>query len=126
MMINPDGVLKGNSMEPVARTPRPPYYAVVFTSVRSTLDDAEYAETAERMVELAAQQPGFLGVESARDGQGVGITVSYWDNLEAVRRWREHAEHRVAQANGKERWYERYHLRICRVEADQGFERRAQ
>jgi heme-degrading monooxygenase HmoA len=118
--------MEDNSMEPLARTPRPPYYAVVFTSVRSALDDEGYAETAERMVELAAQQPGFLGVESVRDGQGVGITVSYWDNLEAVRRWREHAEHRVAQANGKERWYRRYHLRICRVEADHGFERRAQ
>jgi heme-degrading monooxygenase HmoA len=109
-------------MDTPARTPSPPYYAVIFTSVR-TADDAEgYAATAARMVELAAAQPGFLGVESARDGDGVGITVSYWASLDAIRRWREHAEHRLAQAQGKALWYERFRLRVCRVEEDYGFE----
>jgi heme-degrading monooxygenase HmoA len=108
-------------MDPIARTPRPPYYAVVFTSRRTAADPDGYEATAERMVELAAGQPGFLGVESARGADGVGITVSYWDSPEAIRRWREHAEHRLAQQGGRATWYDRYHLRVCRVEADYGF-----
>jgi heme-degrading monooxygenase HmoA len=110
-------------MDPLARTPPPPYYAVVFTSLR-TGDDADgYGATAERMVELAAAQPGFLGVESVRDGAGVGITVSYWQSLDAIRAWREHAEHRLAQAQGKAKWYARFRLRVCRVEDEHGFPR---
>ena len=83
-------------MPSLASTPSPPYYAVVFTSVRTDVDGEGYARTAERMVQLATEQPGFLGVESARGSDGLGITVSYWDNLDAIRRWREHAEHRQA------------------------------
>lgn len=112
-------------MEPLARTPSPPYYAVVFTSVRTPEDEPGYEQMAGRMVELASQQPGFLGVESARDAAGVGITVSYWESLEAIRAWKSHAEHRLAQAQGKSKWYERYRLRICRVEDDYGFSRPA-
>jgi heme-degrading monooxygenase HmoA len=82
----------------------------------------EYAAMSERMVELASGQPGFLGVESVRDLQGVGITVSYWASLEAIRGWRDHAEHRVAQSKGRSTWYREYRLRICRVERELHFD----
>ena len=108
-------------MEPLARTPPPPYFTVIFTSVRTEVDDAGYAAMADRMVELAAEQPGFLGVESVRGEDGVGITVSYWESLDAIRHWRENTEHRLAQSLGKSRWYDRFHLRICRVERDYEF-----
>ena len=100
-----------------------PYYAVIFTSVRTAEDDAGYGVTAERMAELAAQMPGYLGIESARGADGLGITVSYWESLAAIKGWREQAEHRLAQGMGKERWYERFTLRICQVEAERTFER---
>ena len=100
-----------------------PYYAVIFTSRRTDLDAEGYAATAERMVQLASEQPGFLGVESARGTDGLGITVSYWDSLDSIRRWREHAEHRLAQRDGKAKWYASYRLRVCRVEAEFQFER---
>jgi heme-degrading monooxygenase HmoA len=102
----------------IASTPPPPYYAVIFTSLRTAVEEG-YAATAERMVELASGQPGFLGVESARSG--VGITVSYWSSLEAIRDWKRHVEHLDAQAAGRERWYSRYKTRICRVERDYEF-----
>ena len=104
----------------IAQTPQPPYYAVIFTSVRTTVDDGplSYGDMAARMVELAQEQPGFLGVESARNE--VGITVSYWDSLEAIRHWKHHAEHRIARQTGRERWYESYKTRICKVERDYG------
>jgi heme-degrading monooxygenase HmoA len=108
-------------MSAIAQTPVPPYYAVVFTSQRTPVDGAGYEEMAERMVELAASQPGFLGVESTRGADGVGITVSYWQSLEAIRAWREHAEHRVAQSRGRAKWYSAYRLRICRVEGEYGY-----
>ncbi len=111
-------------MGPLARTPKPPYYAVVFTSVRTDADGEGYAATAERMVELASSQPGFLGIESARGADGVGITVSYWESLDAIRNWRQHAEHREAQAGGRAKWYRRFALRVCRVEHDYDFEKR--
>ena len=106
-------------MSAIATTPKPPYYAVVFTSQRRPGDDG-YGDVAARMVELAAQQPGFLGVESVRDAQGVGITVSYWASLEAICAWKRNDEHRVAQEKGKTVWYEQYQLRICRVEQEYG------
>lgn len=106
---------------PLARTPRPPYYAVIFTSLRRDGQHAEYAATAARMAELAAQQPGYLGAESARDEAGLGITVSYWDSLEAVEAWGRVAEHRVAQALGREAFYECFALRVCRVEQERAF-----
>jgi heme-degrading monooxygenase HmoA len=110
-------------MNPLASTPVPPYYAVVFTSLRTDDDNDGYAATAERMVQLASEQPGFLGVESARGADGVGITVSYWDSLESIRNWREQAEHRLAQRDGKAKWYAKYCLRVCRVEDEMHFER---
>src|SRR5437879_6597181 len=105
----------------LAETSKPPYYAVVFTSVRTDHDGPGYEQMANRMVEMAAQQPGFLGVESARGGDGIGITVSYWASLDAIRAWREHAEHRIAQRLGREKWYARFRLRVCRVEEEYGF-----
>lgn len=100
-----------------ADTPEPPYYAVIFTSVR-TDGDRGYAETARRMVELAKEQPGFLGIESARDG--LGITVSYWLSLEAISAWKENAEHRMAQARGRD-WYASFRVRVAKVERAYGF-----
>ena len=99
----------------IANTPPPPYYAVIFTSLRTDTDDGYYTMT-ELMEEEARRQPGFLGVESARDG--VGITVSYWDSLESIKRWKEHMQHAAAQRMGREKWYSGYKVRICKVERD--------
>ena len=98
-----------------AKTPDPPYYAVIFTSTRTPVDEG-YGAVAERMVELAARQPGFLGVESARGADGLGITVSYWNSLEAIAAWKAQGEHRIAQTNGHSKWYEHFETRISRVE----------
>jgi heme-degrading monooxygenase HmoA len=103
-----------------AATPQPPYYAVIFTSVRTPADPAGYEAMAERMIELARQQPGFLGVESARGEGGLGITVSYWTSEAAIRQWREHAEHVIAQSLGRREWYASYELRVARVERAYG------
>jgi len=104
-------------MNLIAKTPKPPYYAVIFSSHRT--DDLEgYGETAARMLELAAQQPGYLGVESVHED--LGITISYWRDLESIRAWKRHAEHREAQRNGIDRWYSRYKTRIALVERDYG------
>ena len=100
-------------------TPEPPYYAVIFTSERTPGDDG-YAEMAQRMLDLARRQPGFLGIDSVRD-TALGISVSYWRDLEAIRAWKEHAEHREAQRLGRERWYRRYTLRVARVERCESF-----
>lgn len=102
-----------------ARTPEPPYYAVIFTSLRTDGDDG-YAEMARHMNALAETQPGFLGFESAREG--LGISVSYWASLEAIRAWKAHAEHLDAQRRGRD-WYRTYRVRICRVEREYGFDR---
>ena len=103
----------------IARTPTPPYYAVIFTSLRTEAERG-YGRMAERMIELAAQQPGFLGVESARDAGGLGITVSYWENEEAIARWKANVEHQVAQEAGKKTWYSDYQLRVAKVEREYG------
>jgi heme-degrading monooxygenase HmoA len=103
----------------IAQTPQPPYYAVIFTSARTDIDEG-YAAMAEQMVEMAAQQPGFLGVESARND--VGITVSYWDSLAAIKNWKQVSEHLMAQRFGREKWYSAYKTRICLVERDYGFD----
>lgn len=92
-----------------------PYYAVIFTS-RRTPGDHGYSAMAERMARLAARQPGYLGIESVRSADGFGMTVSYWDSPEAIRAWKEQAEHVVAQETGIAQWYEHYELRVARVE----------
>lgn len=107
-------------MSEIAATPVPPYYAVIFTSTR-TPGDNDYSAMSDQMVALASQQPGFLGIESVRDG--LGITISYWSSLEAIRAWREHAEHHLAQRKGYQKWYQAFKVRICKVERDYGFER---
>ena len=104
-------------MSLIAKTPEPPYYAVIFSS-HKTDDTEDYAATAARMVELATEQPGFLGVESVRED--LGITVSYWSDLESIKRWKAHAEHREAQKMGLDRWYSHYKTRIALVERDYG------
>jgi len=97
----------------LAHTPEPPYYAVIFSSLQG--DNLEgYGETAQRMRELAAQQPGYLGVEHARDD--IGITISYWEDLDAISAWRANVEHAQARRQGRERWYRAYELRVCKVE----------
>jgi heme-degrading monooxygenase HmoA len=103
-----------------ARTPKPPYYAVIFASQRRQGDDAGYAETAQRMAELAAEQPGYLGVESTRDAEGFGITVSYWRDEASILAWRAQLEHAQARARGREVWYQHYELRVARVERAYG------
>ncbi|HET6787379.1 MAG TPA: antibiotic biosynthesis monooxygenase [Aquabacterium sp.] len=107
-----------------ARTPEPPYYAVIFSSQR-TEGDQGYGAMADHMVVLASEQPGFLGVESARDASGFGITVSYWDSLEAIAHWKAHAHHQQAQALGKSAWYEHFETRISKVERAYGSDLKA-
>lgn len=102
----------------IAQTPPPPYYAVIFTTTRTEGDNG-YAEMAQRMEELAKEQPGYLGIESAREE--TGITVSYWKDLESIKNWKENFEHREARKLGKEKWYSRYMMRVCKVERDYGF-----
>ncbi len=93
----------------------PHYYAVIFTS-RRTPGNNGYAAMAERMASLAATQPGYLGIETARGDDGFGITVSYWETPEAIRDWKEQAEHLGAQEQGVASWYQHYELRVARVE----------
>jgi len=100
-----------------AATPQPPYYAVIFTSVRTEGDNG-YGETAKQMLELASKQPGFLGFETAR--QEIGISVSYWATLEAIMAWKENMSHRQAQSRAKD-WYASFRVRVCRVEREYGF-----
>jgi heme-degrading monooxygenase HmoA len=104
----------------IAPTPKPPYYAVIFTNLRTTADEG-YKEMADEMVQLAEVQPGYLGHESARDG--LGITISYWESLEAIKNWKANSDHRLAQKYGREKWYSSYKTRIALVERDYGFEK---
>ncbi len=106
------------NMNLFAETPKPPYYAVIFTSER-TEEMEGYSDTSERMINLAQQQEGFLGVESAREN--LGITVSYWRDLESIKKWKMNTEHLIAQNNGKAIWYKNYKTRICLVERDYEF-----
>jgi heme-degrading monooxygenase HmoA len=99
----------------IAKTPAPPYYAVIFTSERSSETEG-YEDTANRMLELARKQDGFLGIESAREN--IGITVSYWRDLDSIRKWKMNSEHRIAQQKGQSHWYRNYKTRICLVERD--------
>ncbi len=100
-----------------ATTPQPPYYAVIFTSVRHDGDNG-YSEAARQMLALAAKQAGFLGFETAR--QEIGISVSYWSSLEAIKVWKENTAHRQTQSQAKD-WYKTFRVRVCRVEREYGF-----
>ncbi len=105
----------------ITATPTPPYYAVIFTS-RRTDDDHDYAATAEAMVRLASQQAGFLGLESVRDADGNGITVSYWASEAAIAAWRRNAEHTQARQRGRAQWYAAFSVRVARVDRAYGTE----
>lgn len=102
----------------IADTPSAPYYAVIFTTVRTDTDDG-YDAMAQKMLALASKQPGFLGVESAKED--LGITVSYWSDLESIKNWKAVMDHREAQRLGREKWYAKYKTRISLVERDYGF-----
>jgi heme-degrading monooxygenase HmoA len=104
----------------IAKTPAPPYYAVIFTSMRNENIEG-YADTAARMVELAQAQRGYLGHESVSDSTKNAITASYWADLAAIRAWKQQTEHLFAQAQGREQWYAAYQVRICLVEREYGF-----
>ena len=104
-------------MSLIANTPEPPYYAVIFSSHRTQVDEG-YGDMAIRMVELASQQSGFLGVEAVRED--LGITVSYWKDLDSIKHWKANAEHMVAQKLGHEKWYSSFKTRIAKVERDYG------
>ena len=104
-------------MSVIANTPTPPYFAVIFTSTRTEGDNG-YSEMSDRMVELAEQQSGFLGVESAREN--VGITVSYWADLDSIKNWKANSEHLEAQKVGRRSWYDSFKVRISKVERDYG------
>ena len=103
-----------------ATTPAPPYYAVIFTSQRTPTENDAYGDMADAMVALASQQTGFLGVESARDTDGLGITVSYWATEADIKAWKANIDHLAAQRAGAERWYEHYAVRIAKVERAYG------
>ena len=100
-------------MNTPAETPLPPYYAVIFSSLR-TETAAGYEAMALEMLELAATRPGYLGVESARNE--VGITVSYWETEAAIRHWKQQSRHRLARQQGREHWYTAYRVRVCKAE----------
>ncbi|MEO8364628.1 MAG: antibiotic biosynthesis monooxygenase [Pseudoxanthomonas sp.] len=106
-----------------AQLPRPPYYAVIFSSQRNARDEQGYGSTAQRIVELAQQQPGYLGVESTRGSDDFGITVSYWETEEAILAWRRHLEHAATRGRGRSDWYDQYELRVARVERAYGWDR---
>ncbi len=103
----------------LARTPQPPYYAVIFTSHR-TDGDRGYGAMSDRMVELAAKQPGYLGVESARGSDGLGLTVSYWRDEASILAWKCETEHQQAQCAGQQTWYADYQVRIAKVQRAYG------
>jgi heme-degrading monooxygenase HmoA len=104
----------------IANTPKPPYYAVIFSSL-NTENDVDYFKMADKMVELASKQEGFLGIESARND--LGITVSYWIDLESIKKWRENSEHSIARERGRKEWYQSFKTRIALVERDYGFDK---
>ena len=107
-------------MNSFANTPKPPYYAVIFTSIKIN-EDMGYSKMSKRMLELLSKQEGFLGFESAREE--LGITVSYWDSLDSIKKWKSNLEHKEAQRKGREIWYKEYKIRIAKVEQDYDFKK---
>lgn len=109
-------------MSAIASSPEPPYTAVIFTSLKTPVDGSGYAAAVDRMETLAREQPGYLGIESARDpASRLGITVSYWVSEEAARAWKAVAEHREVQRMGREKWYASYAVRVATVTRDYRF-----
>lgn len=108
-------------MSEIIKTPRPPYFAVIFTSTR-TKDDNGYNSASDEIVEIVSTQKGFLGAESVRDADGFGMTVSYWNSIESINEWKKNLNHREAKESGKKVWYQNYMIRICEVKSDNYFE----
>lgn len=108
-------------MKPIATTPAPPYIAVIFTNIYIAKPGDGYGQTADAMLALAAKQDGYLGVESVRDGDGTGITVSYWRDETSIRNWKAVGEHQAAQKAGKGKWYKAYTTRIATVTREYSF-----
>lgn len=106
-------------MKLISQTPQPPYYAVIFTSVRTEIDEG-YSKMSDEMEKLVKQQPGFLGFDSTREE--TGITVSYWKDLESIKKWRNNSEHQIARLMGKKKWYKYFSVRIAKVERENNFE----
>ena len=104
----------------IAETPKPPYYAVIFSSIKTEIDNEEYLIMSNKMIELANKQTGFLGIESARNE--LGITVSYWKDLISIKNWKDDYEHQIAQKLGKSKWYKSYKTRIAKIESDYEYE----
>jgi len=104
----------------IAKTPEPPYYAIIFSSIRTDVENG-YSEMADRMAELATEQDGFLGLETAREE--IGITVSYWKDLESVKKWQASTEHLAAQEKGRSYWYKFFKIRIAKIERECEFEK---
>ncbi len=105
-------------MTDIANTPKPPYYAVIFSNELSD-NTTGYEETANRMIELAGQQPGYLGHESVRDE--LGITISYWQDEQSIKQWKQHSEHVLARKMGRDTWYKAFKTRVAKVERDYDF-----
>jgi len=107
-------------MNEIVRTPKPPYYAVIFTSIR-TANDKGYEQVANDIVRIVSQQKGFLGAESVRDKDGFGMTISYWASMDSINSWKNNAPHQKAKELGKEKWYSQYMIRVCLVNSDNFF-----
>ena len=104
----------------VSKTPKPPYFAVIFTSINSDMDHSEHTAMSARMHELASTYEGFLGFEPARNEDGTGVAVSYWRDLDTIQQWARDPEHRVAKKKGRSLWYDHYMIRIAKVERAYG------
>jgi heme-degrading monooxygenase HmoA len=102
----------------IVKTPKPPYYAVVFTSINAAVDHTEHVAMSARMLALAQGYDGFLGIEPARNGDGCGVAVSYWKDLESIAAWARDPEHQIAKQRGREVWYAHYRIRVCKVERE--------
>jgi heme-degrading monooxygenase HmoA len=104
----------------ISKTPQPPYYAVVFTSINGDVDHTEHTAMFHRLLERTASHPGYLGIEPARNPDGSGVAVVYFADAESITAWARDPEHRVAKQRGREEWYSHYMIRICRVEREYG------
>jgi heme-degrading monooxygenase HmoA len=108
------------AMAYIVNTPKPPYYAVVFTSINADVDHTEHTKMYRRMVEIAASYEGYIGIEPARNPDGSGVAVIYWKDLASIQAFARDPEHRIAKKKGREIWYSHYLIRICKVERDYG------
>ena len=104
----------------MSKTPKPPYYAVVFTSINADVDHTEHVAMSARMLELASKYDGFFGIELSRNNDGSGVSVSYWRDMDTIMKWARDPEHIIAKRKGREIWYSRYMIRICKVEREYG------